>query len=76
MKADQQAGPRRRGARGRLPAFDADSYRQRNGVERAVNKLLDVIAVNPDGSLDRYLAQINNSAHPEVSDVDAADHRR
>ena len=32
-----------------------------------------VIAVNPDGSLDRYLAQINDTAHPEVSEVDAAD---
>jgi transposase len=39
LKADQQPGRRRRGARGRLPGFDPDSYRQRNVVERAVNKL-------------------------------------
>lgn len=45
LKADQQAGRRRRGARGRLPAFDADSYRQRNVVERAVNKLRATRAV-------------------------------
>jgi len=45
VKADQQAGRRRRGARGRLPAFDADSYRQRNVVERAVNKLRATRAV-------------------------------
>lgn len=45
LKADQQAGRRRRGTRGRLPAFDADSYRQRNVVERAVNKLRATRAV-------------------------------
>jgi transposase len=45
LKADQQAGRRRRGARGRLPGFDADSYRQRNVVERAVNKLRATRAV-------------------------------
>ncbi len=39
LKSDQQAGRRRRGTRGRLPGFDAGSYRQRNVVERAVNKL-------------------------------------
>jgi transposase len=39
LKSDQQAGRRRRGRRGRLPGFDADSYRERNVVERAVNKL-------------------------------------
>lgn len=45
LKADQQAGRRRRGARGRLPGFDADSYRQRNVVERALNKLRATRAV-------------------------------
>ncbi len=39
LKSDQQAGRRGRGARGRLPGFDANSYKQRNVVERAVNKL-------------------------------------
>ena len=45
LKADQLPGRRRRGARGRLPAFDAVSYRQRNAVERAVNKLRATRAV-------------------------------
>jgi transposase len=45
LKADQQTGRRRRGARGRLPGFDPDSYRQRNVVERAVNKLRNTRAV-------------------------------
>jgi len=45
LKADQQPGRRRRGTRGRLPAFDAESYRQRNVVERAVNKLRATRAV-------------------------------
>jgi len=45
LKADQQAGRRRRGTRGRLPGFDPDSYRQRNVVERAVNKLRGTRAV-------------------------------
>lgn len=45
LKSDQQAGRRRRGARGRLPAFDKESYRERNVVERAVNKLRGTRAV-------------------------------
>ena len=45
LKADQQAGRRRRGTRGRLPAFDAQVYRERNVVERAVNKLRGTRAV-------------------------------
>ena len=45
LKADQQAGRRRRGARGRLPGFDPESYRQRNVVERTVNKLRTTRAV-------------------------------
>lgn len=45
LKADQQAGRRRRGTRGRLPAFDAETYRERNVVERAVNKLRGTRAV-------------------------------
>jgi transposase len=39
LKADQQPARRRRGTRGRPPGFDAESYRGRNVVERAVNKL-------------------------------------
>lgn len=45
LKADQLPGRRRRGSRGRLPAFDPEAYRQRNVVERAVNKLRDTRAV-------------------------------
>lgn len=45
LKADQQVGRRRRGTRGRLPAFDAETYRERNVVERAVNKLRGTRAV-------------------------------
>jgi transposase len=38
--ADQQAHRLRRGSRGgRPPAFDAASYKRRNVVERAINKL-------------------------------------
>ena len=38
--ADQRANRLRRGRRGeRPPAFDAESYKQRNVVERAINKL-------------------------------------
>lgn len=38
--ADQTAHRRRRGSQGgRPPAFDAEAYRQRNTVERAINKL-------------------------------------
>jgi transposase len=38
--ADQTANRRRRGPRGgRPPSFDADLYKQRNTVERAINKL-------------------------------------
>lgn len=45
LKADQLPGRRRRGTRGRLPAFDAQVYKQRNVVERAVNKLRNTRAV-------------------------------
>lgn len=45
LKTDQQAGRRRRGTRGRLPEFDPVAYRQRNVVERAVNKLRNTRAV-------------------------------
>ena len=45
LKADQLPGRRRRGTRGRLPAFDAQAYKQRNVVVRAVNKLRNTRAV-------------------------------
>jgi transposase len=41
----QQTGRRRRGTRGRLPGFDPEAYKQRNVVERAVNKLRNTRAV-------------------------------
>ena len=37
--------PVERGTGGRLPAFDPDKYKQRNVVERAVNKLRGTRAV-------------------------------
>jgi transposase len=44
--ADQIAARRRRGARGgRPPAFDRETYKQRNIVERAINKLRATRAV-------------------------------
>src|SRR3954454_19417374 len=43
--ADQQPGRRRRGSRGRLPGFDPEAYRERNVVERTVNKLRGTRAV-------------------------------
>lgn len=45
LKADQQAGRRRCGTRGRHPAFDAETYRDRNVIERAINKLRGTRAV-------------------------------
>lgn len=45
-KTDQQANRRRRGsAGGRPPAFDRERYRERNTVERAINKLKQFRAV-------------------------------
>jgi transposase len=44
--ADQQTNRLRRGSRGgRPPAFDADRYKQRNVVERCINKLKNHRAV-------------------------------
>lgn len=40
VKEDQKANRRRRGsAGGRPPAFDAECYKDRNTVERCINKL-------------------------------------
>jgi transposase len=45
-KADQQANRARRGsAGGRPPGFDAERYKKRNVVERAINKLKGFRAV-------------------------------
>jgi transposase len=45
-KSDQQKTRAAKGsAGGRPPAFDAESYKQRNTVERAINKLKDFRAV-------------------------------
>lgn len=44
--ADQQAHRARRGSKGgRPPAFDTEGYKQRNTVERAINKLKQFRAV-------------------------------
>lgn len=45
-KRDQQAGRRRRGSfSGRPPGLDSTRYKQRNTVERAINKLKQFRAV-------------------------------
>jgi transposase len=45
-KTDQQKARAAKGsAGGRPPAFDAEAYKQRNSVERAINKLKDFRAV-------------------------------
>jgi transposase len=45
-KSDSQAARRRKGSRGgRPPGFDAERYKKRNTVERAINKLKQFLAV-------------------------------
>jgi len=44
-KADQTAARERRGKGGRPPSFDREAYKQRNVVERAINKLRATRAV-------------------------------
>jgi len=44
-KADQLAARHRRGKGGRPPSFDRNSYKERNIVERAINKLRATRAV-------------------------------
>jgi transposase len=59
--ADQQANRLRRGARGgRPPAFDPDRYRQRNQVERLMNrrKQFRAVATRYDKLACRYQATI------------------
>ncbi|WP_238010774.1 IS5 family transposase [Dactylosporangium sp. AC04546] len=61
-RADQQANRRKRGAvGGRPPAFDAERYRQRNTVERAVSKLKQfrAVATRYDKRAFMYLAAID-----------------
>jgi transposase len=58
---DQKANPARRGARGgRPPAFDRDRYRQRNQLERLMNrrKQFRAVATRFDKLADRYQATI------------------
>jgi transposase len=58
---DQQANRARRGARGgRPPAFDRQRYRQRNQVERLMNrrKQFRAVATRFDKLADRYQATI------------------
>ena len=45
LRSDQQIGRDRNGKHRRVPNFDAESYRDRNVVERAVNKLRATRAV-------------------------------
>jgi transposase len=60
-RADQQANRARRGSRGgRPPGFDPDRYRQRNQVERLMNrrKQFRAVATRYDKLAVRYAATI------------------
>jgi transposase len=60
-RADQQAGRARRGSRGgRPPGFDRDRYRQRNQVERLMNrrKQFRAVATRFDKLSVRYQATV------------------
>jgi transposase len=55
-KSDSQAGRRRKGSRGgRPPGFDAERYKKRNTVERAINKLKQFRAVATRYDKRRYI---------------------
>jgi transposase len=59
--ADQAANRKRRGRLGgRPPAFDRETYKQRNTIERCINKLKQWrgIATRYDKQSGRYLAAI------------------
>jgi transposase len=61
-RADQHANRRKRGAAGgRPPAFDAERYKERNTVERAVGKLKQfrAVATRYDKRAFMYLATID-----------------
>lgn len=61
-KADQQANRRKRGtAGGRPPGFDPGRYRERNTVERAINKLKQfrAVATRYDKREFMYLATVD-----------------
>jgi transposase len=61
-RTDQQANRRKRGAAGgRPPAFDAERYKERNTVERAVGKLKQfrAVATRYDKRAFMYLATID-----------------
>jgi transposase len=61
-KTDQQANRRKRGsADGRPPGFEPERYRQRNTVERAINKLKQfrAVATRYDKREFMYLATID-----------------
>jgi transposase len=61
-RVDQQANRRKRGiAGGRPPVFDAERYKQRNTVERAVGKLKQfrAVATRYDKRAFMYLATVD-----------------
>lgn len=61
-KADQKANRHKRGsAGGRPPGFNADRYRERNTVERAINKLKQfrAVATRYDKREFMYLATVD-----------------
>jgi transposase len=61
-RADQQANRKRRGqAGGRPPAFDREAYKQRNTVERCINRLKQWrgIATRYEKTATIYLAALH-----------------
>lgn len=63
--ADQAANRKRLGSRGgRPPAFDCDAYKQRNTVERCINKLKQWrgLATRYDKTATIYLAGLHLAA--------------
>jgi transposase len=57
-KSDSQAARRRKGSRGgRPPGFDAERYKKRNTVERAINKLKQFRAVATRYDKREYMYQ-------------------
>ena len=77
VKDDQAANRRRKGSRGgRPPSFDAELYKQRNTVERCINKLRQHRAVGEVG-LGRLAVfrQVSKPKPPPEPGVPVSGHR-